>query len=162
MIQTEKKAPQEQRQSLLTLCRFLAIRLSYRALLILLAATGVSLSLSQQSQFAPYGIALFCLLLPLYLNDTVKAETKKENSDSPLSVLYRRYHYSPVTFLTYRITLLLCLLLLLIWHIVQPAPPMLFGISLPLLYLASGLALYPLLSRILFFLFHHRLMRGLL
>ena len=147
-----------QRQSLLILCRFLAMRISYRIMIILLSATGLFLSLRQTTLFAPYGIALVCLILPAFLGDSVPK--KKENSDTPFSALYKRYHYSPVTFVTNRITLLLCMLLLLAWHMLQHSPITLFGMSLPLFYLALCLILCPVLSRILFFIFHRRLMNG--
>ena len=149
---------QSQRQPLLILCRFLAIRISYRFMLVLLSATGLILTIQQRTLFAPYGIALVCLILPAFLSDSV--QKKKENSDTPLSALYKRYHYSPITYVTNRIALLLCMLLLLSWHMLQHTPLTLFGISLPLLYLALCLILCPVLSRILFFIFHCRLMNG--
>ena len=149
-----------QRRQLFALCRFLSARSSYRFLLVLMTATGILLTAFQRTQFAPYGIALLCLILPSFLQGSVKDSTQKENSDTHMTELYKRYHYSPVLFTSYRITLLLCLLLLLVWHRVQQTPLTLFGISVPLLYLALFLALYPILSRVLFFLFHHRLMNG--
>lgn len=163
-MSTDKKttASTTEKQQLLLLCRFLALRLSYRFMLLLLSVTGVVLTLLRQTQFAPYGIALICLLLPSFLSDPIQSRTKKENSDLPLSVLFRRYHYSPSTFTGYRITLSLCMLLLLVWHKVRTTPLILFGASLPLLYLALCLALSTLLSRVLFFFFHHRLMNGTL
>lgn len=151
----------EQRRQLLTLCRFLSVRISYRFMLLLLVFTGLFLTVLQQTLFAPYGIALVCLLLPSFLNGSSSALTKqKENSEIPLSVLYKRYHYSPVQFTVHRITLILCMLLLLIWHMVQTHPLILFGVSVPLLYLILCLALYPVLSRVLFLILHHRLMNG--
>lgn len=151
---------QSQRQPLLTLCRFLALRITYRFMILLLFATGLFLTVQQHILFAPYGIALVCLLLPAFLSDSVTPPKKTENSDTPLSALYKRYHYSPVTFVTNRITLLLCMLLLLVWHMLQHSPITLFGMSLPLFYLALCLILCPVLSRILFFIFHRRLMNG--
>jgi len=145
-------------QPLLTLCRFLAVRMTYRFILLLLTATGILLTLLNRTQFAPYGIALFCLILPSFLNDSVRSAEKKENSDAPLSSLYRRYHYSPVLFNVYRITISICALLLLIWH--KFSALTVFEISVPLLYLALCLALVPILSRVLFLIFHHRLMNG--
>ena len=146
-------------QSLSTLCRFLAARLCYRFSLLLLFGTGILLSLCHRSQFAPYGIALLCLLLPLYINSAAE-QTKKENSDSALSVLYKRYHYSPVSFSNYRHMQSLCILLLIVWHGLQSPAVTLGRISLPLLYAAILLAGYPLLSRVLTFIFHRRLMNG--
>lgn len=150
----------QNRRLLFNLCRFLALRISYRFMLFLLTVTGLFLTVLSRTLFAPYGIALLCLLLPVFLSDSVKAQKETENSDTPLSVLYKRYHYSPVMLTTYRITLLLCMLLLFVWHKVQTLPILLFGISLPLLYLAFALALTPVLSRLLFFFFHRRLMNG--
>lgn len=151
-----------QRQSLLTLCRFVVTRLMYRLMLLLLSVTGLFLTLSHRTQFAPYGIVLLCLLLPAFLNDslTSRLNPKKENNDTPLHSLYRRYHYSPIVFTEYRISLLLCMLLLLIWHKVQSPALTLFGASLPLLYIVLCLALYSILSRGLFLILHHRLMNG--
>ena len=145
--------------SLSTLCRFLSARLCYRFSLLLLFGTGIVLSLCQRSQFAPYGIALLCLILPLYFNSAAE-QTKKENSDSALSVLYKRYHYSPVSFLNYRRMQSLCILLLIVWHSLQSPSITLGYLSLPLLYAAVLLAGYPILSRILTFIFHRRLMSG--
>lgn len=149
-----------QRQQLLLLCRFLAVRMSYRFMLLLLCATGILLTVLQRTQFAPYGIALLCLLLPSFLNDSVKHSKQKENSDAPLSALCKRYHYSPALYTSYRITSTLCMLLLFAWHKIQNSGLTLLGISVPLLYLALYLALCPILSRILFCVFHHRLMNG--
>lgn len=150
----------QKRQSLLTLCRFLAVRFVYRTMLILPAVSGIFLAFTGRTQFAPFGIAFFCLLLPLFLNDTVANSAKKENNESPLPSLYKRYRYSSVLFLSYRITLTLEMLLLLIWHKVQAEPVLLFGYSLPLLFIALCLALCPILGRVLFFRFHRRLMNG--
>jgi hypothetical protein len=152
----------EQRQALFALCRFLSARITYRSMLVLLSVTGLLFTVLGQTQFAPYGIALLCLLLPSFLNDSVKANKKQENREFPLSALYKRYHYSPVAFTTYRITLLLCMLLLLIWHSTQIASSRFLGMSVPLVLLALFLALYPVLSRILLFVFHRRLMNGTL
>lgn len=150
----------EQRQRLFALCRFLSARACHRLMLLLLAAVGLFFTALGQSLFAPYGIAMVCLILPIFLMGASREQTEKENNDSPLSVLYRRYHYSPSDSTAYRISLLLCMLLLLIWHKVQSPVIALFGISLPLLYLALSLALYPILSRILCLWFHRRLMNG--
>jgi len=152
-------ATYEQRQRLLALCRFLSVCFCYRFTLVLLAVTGLCFTLCGHSQFAPYGTALVCLILPVFLSGSQK-NTKKENNDSPLSVLYRRYRYSPSVFSAYRISLLLCTLLLFVWHMVQPDPVTLFGISVALLYAVVTLALYPILSRVFYLLFHHRLMTG--
>lgn len=153
----------DQRQCLQALCRFLSARICYRFMLILLSGTGLFFTLCGSSQFAPYGIALVCLILPAFLTgSSSETTTKKENSNVPLSGLYRRYHYSPSSFNTYRISLLLGMLLLFIWHLVQPTPITVFGVSVALLYLALNLALYPVLSRILFLIFHRRLMNGLI
>lgn len=152
----------EQRQHLLVLCRFLSARICYRFMLLLLSVTGLFFTLSGRSQFAPYGIALVCLILPAFLTGSSSENTKKENSDSTLSVLYKRYHYSPSYFTAYRITLILCMLLLFVWHKIQLLPITLCGISVALLYLALSLALYPILSRILYLIFHRRLMNGIL
>ncbi len=161
MNNTQKKESSfTQRQQLFTLCRFLAARTTYRGLLLLLSVTGLFLTVVGRTQFAPYGIALVCLLLPSFLNDAVKQDKEKENSDISLSALYKRYHYSPVMYTSYRITITLCLLLLFVWHKVQSVPFTLFGISVPLLYLALGLASSAILSRILLFVFHRRLMSG--
>jgi len=163
MEQTNTKTQlRENKQQLLLLCRFLAVSACCRIMLVLLACTGFLLTLLHKTQFAPYGIALICLLLPSFLNNSASPKTKKENSDRPLSVLFRRYHYSLSAFTGYRITLLVCMLLLLIWHKIQTPPLTLLGASLPLLYLALCLALSTILGRILFFLFHHRLMNGTL
>ena len=151
----------EQRRRLLSLCRFLSVRFCYRFMLILLSATGLCLTLCGQSQFAPYGIALVCLILPVFLAGTNSETTKKENCDFPLSVLYKRYHYSPSFYHSYRISLFLGMLLLFIWHQVQSVPVTLCGISTALLYLTVTLGLYPVLSRILYVIFHRRLMSGL-
>lgn len=149
------------RQSLFLLCRFLSARFSYRFLLILLSATSVILSVTGYTQFAPYGISLLCLLLPSFLNPS-ETKQKKENNDTALSVLYQRYHYSPTAFSGYRITLAIGMLLLLVWHKVQNPVVSVFGMSLPLLYLVLCLAMYPLVSRILLFRFHRRLMNGIM
>lgn len=159
---TQNESAAAQRDRLFTLCRFLGIRLSYRIMLLLLAGTGLLLTVLGRSHFAPYGIALICLLLPIFISDTEKGPKEKENSDLALSALYKRYHYSPVMYASYRITYLLCMLLVFIWHLTQAAPLTLFGVSVPLLYLAFGLALSAVLGRILFFLFHRRLMNGIL
>ena len=151
-----------QRDRLFTLCRFLGIRLSYRIMLLLLSGTGLLLTVLGKSQFAPYGIALICLLLPVFLSGAEKEPKEKENSDLALSALFKRYHYSPVMYVSYRITYILCMLLVLIWHLTQATPLTLFGVSVPLLYLALGLALSVVLGRVLFFLFHRRLMNGIL
>ena len=155
-------AATKQRQRLFSLCRFLSVRICYRIMLLLLSVTGLFYTLLGQSLFAPYGIALVCLILPAFLSGSSYEDAKKENSDAPLSGLYRRYHYSPAFFTAYRIALILCALLLLVWHKVQSPPITLCGASLPLLYLVISLALYPILSRILCFIFHRRLMNGLL
>lgn len=151
-----------QKQALRILCRFLSVRFSYRFLLLLLFATGIILTATGNTLFAPYGISLLCLILPSFLNDTVEARTKKENSDFPLSSLYKRYHYSPITYSCYRISLYLGMLLLPVWHKIQSPELSLFGISLPLLYLALFLALVPVLGYGLYFFFHHKLMNGTL
>lgn len=150
----------EQRRQLFTLCRFLSVRFSCRFMLLLLVFTGLLLNVLQQAQFAPYGIALVCLLLPSFLNGSASRTKQKENSEIPLSFLYKRYHYSPSLFTSYRITLTICMLLLLVWHPVQSTPLTLFGISVPLLYLTLCLALCPVLSRVLFLILHRRLMSG--
>ena len=150
----------QKRRSLLTLCRFLALRTTYYTLLIMLTATGILLTALSLSQFAPYGIALLCLLLPSFLHDSLEKRAKKENSDSPLSFLYKRYHYSPVSYASYRISVTVGMLLLLPWHRLQNVPFTVFGISIPLLYLFLCLTLPLILSRILFLRFHHRLMNG--
>jgi len=152
----------EQRQRLHTLCRFLSARICYRFMLILLSVTGLFFTLSGRSQFAPYGIALMCLILPAFLTGSSPKNEKKENSEFPLSGLYRRYHYSPSVFNSYRISLLLGMFLLFIWHQVQSDPVTLCSFSMALLYLAVNLALYPVLSRILFLILHCRLMSGCL
>lgn len=145
--------------TLSVLCRFLAARMLYRFMLLLLSGTGIVLSLLKRSQFAPYGIALICLLLPIYLN-SASEQTKKENSDTALPILYKRYHYSPVSFASYRRMLSLGILMLFLWYGLLRPSITLFGISLPLFYAALLLAGYPILSRILIFLFHRRLMNG--
>ncbi len=163
MNRTEKNdSSATQRHQLFTLCRFLATRISYRFMLLLLSCSGLFLTASGRTQFAPYGIALVTLLLPSFLSDSVQQSKEKENSDIPLSALYKRYHYSPVLYTSYRIALTLCMLLLFVWHKVQTTPFTLFGISVPLLCLALALVLSPVLSRILFLLFHRRLMSGTL
>jgi hypothetical protein len=150
----------EQCQRLHALCRFLSARICYRFMIILLASTGLLFTVCGRSQFAPYGIALVCLILPAFLTGSSSETKRKENSEFPLSGLYRRYHYSPSVFNAYRISLLVGMLLLLAWHQVQSVPVALGGISVALLYLAVNLALYPVLSRILYVIFHYRLMNG--
>lgn len=150
----------EQRQVLLILCRYLSLRLLHRFMLILLSVTGILLSLINRPLFAPYGIAVLCLILPPFISGSYTSDSKKENGDTPLSVLYDRYHYSPIALLSYRVSFLLCSLLLFFWHFLQNPELLLFGISLPLLYLAVNLASYPIASRLLFRYFHHRLMSG--
>lgn len=152
----------DERQSLHILCRFLALRTACRFFPVLLSVTGLLLTVFGNSQFAPYGIALIYLILPTFLSGSVKQPKQKENRDIPLSALYKRYHYSPVLTTSYHITLTLCMLLLLVWHKVQHTPLTLLGISVPLIYLALCLAFVPVLSRILFFRFHRRLMNGIL
>lgn len=152
----------ENKQQLLLLCRFLAVSVCYRIMLLLLTATGILFTALHKTQFSPYGIALICLILPSFLGGSAASETQKENSDAPLSILFRRYHYSLSAHTGYRITLFICMLLLLIWHKIQTPALIVFGTSLPLLYLALCLALSTILSRILFFVFHHRLMNGTL
>ncbi len=149
-----------QRRQLFTLCRFLSVRLSYRFMLLLLSATGFILTALGRTQFTPYGIALICLILPSFLCDAVKQKQEKESNDIPLSALYKRYHYSPAMYSSYRITLTLCALLLLIWHTVQTTPFTVWNLPAPLVYLALLLILPLILARLLFFLFHHRLMSG--
>lgn len=151
-----------QRRQLLSLCRFLAMRITYRLMLLLLSATGLLLTIFGRTQFAPYGIALVCLLLPSFLSDPEKQQKEKENDDILLPALYKRYLYSPVMYTSYRITVTLCMLLLFVWHAVQVTPFTLFGISVPLLYVALCLALSVLLGRILYLFFHRRLMSGTL
>ena len=68
----------KQRRQLLTLCRFLGIRITYRLMLLLLCGTGLLLTAFGRTQFAPFGIALVCLLLPSFLGDAV--EKQKEVS----------------------------------------------------------------------------------
>ena len=151
-----------QKQALRSLCRFLSVQFSYRLMLLLLLVTGIVFSVTGSTYFAPYGIGLLCLILPSFLNDTVQKHTKKENSDLPLPSLYERYHYSPITYSCYRITVYLGMLLLLIWHKIQAPTFTLFGLSLPLLYLALFLALGPVLGYVLYLIFHRRLMNGTL
>lgn len=150
----------EQRQALLLLCRFLSLRLLHRFMLILLSATGILLSLLARPQFAPYGIAVICLILPPFISGSYTNGSKKENGSTPLSVLYDRYHYSPIAFLSYRVSFLLCSLLLFCWSFLQNSELLLFSIPLPLLYLAVNFAFYPIASQLLFRYFHHRLMNG--
>ena len=160
--QNRTDSSSDKRQSLLTLCRFISIRITYRVMLTVVFLAGVIMAVSGRSLFAPFGIALLCLLLPSYINGAATKPTKKENSDTPLHSLYKRYRYSPIAFSSYRTALTLGLFLLFLWHVIQSEPILLFGISLPLLILALCLALSPVLSGVLFFCFHHRLMSGLL
>lgn len=157
---TKNSSASGQRQSLFTLCRFLSARFCYRFMIILSAAVGVLLTLCGQSLFAPYGISLVCLILPSFLSGSSANDAKKENNDNPLSVLYKRYHYSLSSFHAYRISLLLGMVLQLAWYITQKTPLTLWGVSVPLLFLAVNLFLYPILSRILFLILHRRLMNG--
>lgn len=150
----------EQRQALLLLCRFLSLRLLHRIMLILLSATGILLSLIARPQFAPYGIAVICLILPPFISGSYTDSSKKESGNTPLSVLYDRYRYSPIALLSYRVSFLLCSLLLFLWYFLQNSGLLLCGIPLPLLYFAFNLAFYPIASRLLFRYFHHRLMNG--
>lgn len=159
--ETNNTASAQHRQ-LLTLCRFLGMRVTYRLMLLLLSGTGLLLTLLGRTQFAPYGIALVCLLLPSFLSDAVEKQKEKENDDILLPALYKRYRYSPVMYTSYRITVTLCMLLLFVWHAVQTTPFTLFGISVPLLYVALCLGLSALLGRILYLFLHHRLMSGTL
>lgn len=152
----------KQRRQLLTLCRFLGIRITYRLMLLLLCGTGLLLTAFGRTQFAPFGIALVCLLLPSFLGDAVEKQKEKENDDILLPELYKRYRYSPSMYTSYRITVTLGMLLLFVWHVVQVTPFTLFGFSVPLLYTALCLALSALLGRILYLFFHRRLMGGTL
>ncbi|MBQ9768549.1 MAG: hypothetical protein IJW37_10645 [Lachnospiraceae bacterium] len=149
-----------QRQILLSLCRLIALRQLHKGTVLLLFATGLLLSFLGHSQFAPYGIALIYLLLPTFIQNSAQENTKKENSDSPLALLCGKYHYSLSAFFSYRISFLACSILLFCWHMVLKTPLTLGNISLPLLYLAFHLALYPILARIRFLQFHRRLMDG--
>ena len=151
-----------QKQALRTLCRFLSVRFSYRFLLILLSATGILFSLTGRTLFAPYGIALLSLILPSFLSNSLQEQKKEENSDIPLASLYQRYHYSPVTFSCYRITLFLAMLLLFIWHMIQSPKLLFLSLSLPLLYLVLLLGLGSFLNLFFYLLFHRRLMSGTL
>lgn len=162
MDQTKKRTDSsDNKQQLLLLCRFLGVRISCLIMAFLLSGTGIILTLFGKTQFAPYGLALICLLLPVFISGSSQ-DAKKENRDRPLSLLFRRYHYSLSSFTAYRITLWVCMLLLLIWHIIQAMPLTLFGFSVPLLFLALCLALTTISGRVLFFFFHHRLMNGTL
>ena len=151
-----------ERQILFTLCRFLSARFLYRFMLLLLSGIGILLSILGRTQFAPYGICVVCLLLPSFLHDSLEKKQKKENSDSPLFYLYKQYRYSPVLFAEYRISLTICAVMLFIWYLLQPSALRLLGLSVPLLCTLLCLALYPLVSRILFFRLHHRMMNGIL
>lgn len=151
-----------ERRALLTLCRFLASRLSYRFTLLLLTACGIFLTLMGKTYFAPYGIALIGLLLPSFLGGASTDSTKKENTDAPLSFLYQRHHYSPSMHFCYRCSFLLCALLLLFWHLLQHPTLSFCGLSLPLLCLVLSLAAPVLLNHLLFLYFHRRLMDGAL
>ena len=157
---TPKQNAKLLRQSLLFLCRLISLRILHRGMVLFLLVTGVLLSLSGATQFAPYGIAIFYLLLPSFLQNAPTKHKEKENHDSPLSFLYEKYHYSPSSFFCYRIAFLLCSVLLFCWWLSLRTPLLFGGLSLPLLCLAIYLALYPLLSRILFFYFHWKLMNG--
>ncbi len=148
----------KQRQALLFLCRFLALRLLHKVMLVLLSVTGLILSLLDRTQFAPYGIAILCLLLPSFICGS-SSGTEKKGGDAPLSDLYDQYHCSPVAFFSYRITFLLCSFLLLFWHFL-PNTPLLLRASLPLIYLAINLGFYPVTSLFLFWYCHRRLMDG--
>lgn len=149
----------KQRQALLFLCRFLTLRLLHKIMLVLLSVTGLVLSLLDRTQFAPYGIAVLCLLLPSFICGA-SSDTGNRDSDAPLSGLYDRYHCSPSAFFSYHITFLLCSLLLLFWHFLQHTPLLVLGASLPLIYLAINLGLYPVMSLFLFWYCHRRLMDG--
>lgn len=161
-MNTEEHTEQSknQKQTLFSLCRFLSLRLMYRSMLILLFVTGIVLSLIHRAQFAPYGIAVVYLLLPSFINFSADTSAKKENNDTPLSILCNKYHYSPSALFSYRISYFLCSLLLFIWHLIQTPVLYLGGLSLPLFYLILNLALFPIISRILFWNLHHRLMEG--
>lgn len=149
----------KQRQALFLLCRFLTLRLLHKIMLVLLFSTGLVLSFSDRTQFAPYGIAVICLLLPSFICGA-SSDTEKKGGDAPLSSLYHRYRCSHAAFFSYHITFLLCSLLLLCWHFLQKTPLLLLGASLPLIYLALNLAFYPLVSYVLFWYCHRRLMDG--
>ena len=148
------------RQVLLSLCRLIALRMLHKAAVLLLFGTGIFLSLTDHAQFAPYGIALIHLLLPTFIDNATPKNAKKENSASPLALLCGKYHYSLSAFFSYRISFLVCSLLLFCWHFLSNTSLMAGRLSVPLLYLALHLALYPILSRIRFLRLHRKLMDG--
>lgn len=65
------------RQALLFLCRFLALRLLHKVMLVLLSVTGLVLSFLDRTQFAPYGIAILCLLLPSFICGSSSGSEKR-------------------------------------------------------------------------------------
>lgn len=150
----------QQKQMLLALCRFLTLRTIRTIGVSVLFGIGLLLSLTGHSQFAPYGIAMLYLLLPVFLEGNAPAQ-KKENKDTVLSSLCTKYHYSLFSALYYRISYLLCAFLLLAWHLLSPMPlSFALELPLPLLLLASLLAAYPVASRILYLRLHKKLMDG--
>ena len=150
----------QQKQLLFSLCRFLTLRAIRRISVGVLFGIGILLSFLGERRFAPYGTAMLCLLLPVFLEGNASAQ-KKENKDTVLSSLCTRYHSSLFSMFCYRISYLLCSFLLLFWHILTPTLlPFAGGLSLPLLLLVINLAAYPIASRILFCYFHNKLMAG--
>ena len=76
----------QQKQMLLALCRFLTLRSLRTIGVSVLFGIGFLLSLTGHSQFAPYGIAMLYLLLPVFLEGNAPTQ-KKENKDTVLSSL---------------------------------------------------------------------------
>lgn len=154
LIQRRKK-----RQELLVICRFLSLRTTHFLLAALLFLCGLLFSLEKDPQFPPYSIALFTIMVPFVL-DAAIPEKEKKNSSSGLSVLADRCCYSPASAFHHRIAYYSCCVLLLLWHMLQKTPLEFCGISIPLLFLAIALAVYPVLSYLFYLLFHFRLMSG--
>lgn len=147
------------RLELISICRFLSLRLTLYMLDLFLFVSGLLFSLNKDPQFTPYSIALITALIPFFLDAKIP-EKEKKNSSSDLSVLSDRCCYSPISAFHHRIAYYSCCVLLLIWHLLQKIPIEFCGISLPLLFLALGLAVYPICTYILYLFFHHRLMSG--
>lgn len=147
------------KHELLLLCRFLSISATLSVMTVLLIVVGILYTLFDTPIFEPYAIALMGLFLPLYLNHRESLGQKK-NSDTGLSFLFDRYHYSKESFFSYRISYYCCCGLLFVWYLVLHSPLEFCGLSVPLLFLAGTLFFYPCLTYILYWILHHRLMNG--
>lgn len=160
MKSNHTKEAAAQKLQLLSLCRFLSLRVFHTVFVILLFSCGMILSLINCHTFAPYGIAAVYLLLPSFIGNSFSSNTKKENNDTPLCILCSKYHYSPISLFSYRTSHFLCSLLLFCWHITQGKYYFTNRFSLPLLLFLLNLSGHIIVSRILYRHFHHKLMLG--